>query len=230
MQRIVIGVRNRLVALFLAGLLAILPLVITIAIIGWVGGIIHSIVGPRSFVGRQLQSVAESFELGTGAAYLVACVVVLAAIFLLGVFVQMGGRRLLHGLFDQVIPRIPLVGSVYTTAAQVVGMLGKSEETDLKGMSVVYCSFGKADGIGLLALLPSPERYRFDAREYYVVFIPTSPVPMTGGLLFVPCESVRPVDINVEALMSIYLSMGVTGPDLLAGRKKAQSAEDAEKP
>ena len=33
-----------------------------------------------------------------------------------------------------------------------------------------------------------------------------------GGLLFVPADMVQPVDVSVEGLMSIYVSMGVTTP------------------
>jgi uncharacterized membrane protein len=42
---------------------------------------------------------------------------------------------------------------------------------------------------------------------------------MTGGLLFVPVDSVKPVDMSIESLMSIYLSMGVTGPQFLKNGK-----------
>ena len=38
---------------------------------------------------------------------------------------------------------------------------------------------------------------------------------MTGGLLFAPVESVQPVEISIESLMSVYLSMGVTAPQFL---------------
>jgi uncharacterized membrane protein len=38
---------------------------------------------------------------------------------------------------------------------------------------------------------------------------------MTGGRLFVPVESMQPVQMSVESLMSVYLSMGVTGPQFL---------------
>jgi uncharacterized membrane protein len=48
---------------------------------------------------------------------------------------------------------------------------------------------------------------------------------MTGGLLFVPVDSVRPVDMSVESLMSIYLSMGVTGPEFLAERPRREEAK-----
>jgi uncharacterized membrane protein len=42
------------------------------------------------------------------------------------------------------------------------------------------------------------------------VIVPTAPVPVGGGLLFVPQEWVRPAEVGMEALTSIYVSMGVT--------------------
>jgi len=47
------------------------------------------------------------------------------------------------------------------------------------------------------------------------VVIPTAPMPIGGGLLFVPLEMLRPADVSVEALMSIYVSMGMTAPQFL---------------
>jgi len=76
-----------------------------------------------------------------------------------------------------------------------------------------------------LAILPTPNRYPIEGRDYYIVYIPTSPVPMTGGLLFVPVESVRMVDMSVESLMSIYLSMGVTGPQFLAEESSSRTEQ-----
>ena len=111
--------------------------------------------------------------------------------------------------------RIPIAGSIYGAATQIVGLFEKKDESELKRMSVVYCVFGKENGTGILALLPTPERYPINGREYHIVYIPTSPIPMTGGLLFAPVESVQPVAMSVESLMSVYLSMGVTAPQFL---------------
>ena len=36
-----------------------------------------------------------------------------------------------------------------------------------------------------------------------------------GGLLFVPAEVVQPTELNVDGLMSIYVSMGVTAAQYL---------------
>jgi uncharacterized membrane protein len=216
MHGIIKGSWRRVVGLFLTGLFTILPLVITLAVIAWVAGFIQRLIGPDSFVGRRLEQMGESFA-GDNAllAYFLGCVLVLAAIFVLGIVAQMGFRRLLHGLVSPVIKSIPIAGSVYGAASQLVGLLEKRDDSDMQGMRVVYCLFGKENGTGLLALLPTADRYPIDGREYHMVYIPTSPVPMTGGLLFVPVDSIRPVDMSVESLMSIYLSMGVTGSEFL---------------
>ena len=44
------------------------------------------------------------------------------------------------------------------------------------------------------------------------MLVPSAPVPVGGCLVYVPVEWVRPADFGVEALMSIYVSMGVTTP------------------
>jgi uncharacterized membrane protein len=79
----------------------------------------------------------------------------------------------------------------------------------------VFCTFGKEGGVGLLALLVSPQRFRINGRDYQVVIVPTAPVPVGGGLLFVPAEAVVPADMSVDGLMSIYVSMGVTAGEFM---------------
>jgi len=224
MKRLITGFWKRMLAYFLAGLFTILPLVITVAVIVWVANFIQGIIGEDTAVGGLLRSMGSFYtEDNETLAKIMGCVVVLGAIFILGVIVQMGFRKLFDRLISPIIRSIPIAGSVYGAATQVIGLLEKRDDSELKGMSVVYCVFGEENGTGLLALLPTPDRYPIDGRDYHIVYIPTSPVPMTGGLLFVPVESVRPVDMSVESLMSIYLSMGITGPQFLTDQNAAES-------
>ena len=217
MHRLVSGTHRRVVATFLAGLIAILPLVITIVVIVWVAKFIQGLVGPSSFFGGWLQSAGMHLAPAgnTTLAYLTGCLLVLASIFLLGMLVRTGIRKVMDNIVGAIMRRIPIAGSVYGAATQIAGLLEKKEDSELKRMSVVYCMFGKENGTGILALMPTPDRYPINGREFHIVYIPTSPVPMTGGLLFVPVESVEPVDMSVESLMSVYLSMGVTAPQFL---------------
>jgi uncharacterized membrane protein len=37
-------------------------------------------------------------------------------------------------------------------------------------------------------------------------------VPVGGGLIYVPASWIKPAEMGVEELMTIYVSMGVSGP------------------
>ena len=55
---------QKLARCFMAGLLAILPLVLTIAIVSWVAGFVRSYLGPETWVGRVIESIG--FKLSRG--------------------------------------------------------------------------------------------------------------------------------------------------------------------
>jgi uncharacterized membrane protein len=109
--------------------------------------------------------------------------------------------------------RIPLIGNLYGTSKQLVGMFDNNDPKKLQGMKAVFCNFG--NGCSVLGLLVSPNRYRINDRDYQAVIIPTAPVPIGGGLFFMAVDSVQPADMSIDGLMSIYVSMGVTAGHFL---------------
>jgi len=74
---------------------------------------------------------------------------------------------------------------------------------------------GQETGVVFLALMPTPERFWIDGRNYRATIIPTAPVPVGGGLIFVPADGVKPADVSVDSFMSIYVSMGVTAKQFM---------------
>jgi len=200
---------------FLAGILAILPLVITVAVVAWAGSLVSQFLGPSTVVGKALSNLGFRFATNATAAYVVGAALVLALVFLLGAAVEAGAKGFVHRLLDAAVQRIPIIGSVYGTSRQLVGLMDKKADAELKGMRAVFYCFGGQNGVGVLALLVSPERFRINGRDYLIGIVPTAPVPVGGGLLFVPAEMVQPADVSVEGLMSIYVSMGVTAPQFM---------------
>ena len=89
-------------------------------------------------------------------------------------------------------------------------MIGPNENDAMKGMTPVFCSFGKEAPSRVLALLVSPERYTVLDRDHLIVIIPTAPVPFGGAMMFIPVENVVPAGMPIDGLMSMYLSMGAT--------------------
>ena len=207
---------NQLLRYFLAGVFAVLPLVITVAVVMWVANFLGTFLGPGTIIGGALRNVGLQFATNSALAYVVGWAFVLGVIFLLGMLVELGARRLLQGKLDSLAVRIPLLGGVYGTVRQLVGMMDKSQNADLQGMTVVFCNFGQESGASFLALLASPTPIRIGEAEYHAVIIPSAPVPVGGSLIFVPTKNIQRADISVDAFMSIYVSMGVTGPQFLA--------------
>ncbi|MDY0170282.1 MAG: DUF502 domain-containing protein [Thermoguttaceae bacterium] len=204
-----------IIRFFLAGVFAVLPLVITVAAVIWVAGFFGQLVGPGTLLGELLRSLGLQVATDKTMAYIVGWVLVLGLIFLLGVLVEAGARRLIFERLDAMANHVPLVGGVYGTARQLVSMMDKKKSADLQGMRVVFCQFGKETGAAFLALLPTPESFRIGDVDYHAVLIPSAPVPVGGSLIFVPTSSVVPANLSVDAFMSIYVSMGVTGPQFL---------------
>lgn len=204
------GLCSRITRWFLAGLITVLPLFITLAVIMWVADYVEQLFGPRTPFGQALSKLGLQFVSNDVIAFLIGIVLVLGLIFLIGVAVESGARNFLQRITDAVLHRIPVVGSIYGTSKQVVALFEKKDTDALKGMQVVMCFFGDQGGAGFLGLLVSPELYRINDRDYHIVIVPTAPVPIGGALLFVPSSVVQKTTISVEGLMSIYVSMGVT--------------------
>ncbi|HRD86628.1 MAG TPA: hypothetical protein PLF63_15835, partial [Rubrivivax sp.] len=61
----------------------------------------------------------------------------------------------------------------------------------------------------------TPEPVWIAGRAYLAVIVPTAPVPVGGGLLYLPREWVEPAEVGFEALTSIYVSMGLSSPQHL---------------
>jgi uncharacterized membrane protein len=211
----------QLTAYFLTGLFAVLPLVITLAIVGW----LVSFISPDTPVGRVLMqlgawvSPATEEELAAGTSWIptvLGLIVVIGGLFAFGfVLVELGIRKWLGRLVDGLVARVPLIGQVYGTSKQLVEMLDKSDKEQLQGMAPVFCYFGRERNAGVLALLVSPQHFVIKGREYQIVVVPTAPVPFGGGMLFIPTELVEPAEMSVDGLMSIYISMGVTAPQYM---------------
>lgn len=196
---------------WLAGLLVVLPIGLTIVLVVWLADLLIRFFGPGSIVGRMFAAIGAPLAGDSPFAYLLGTLLLIAAIYPIGLAVQAGLKRPLKTLADRTLRRIPLLGSLYDMADRVVGLLDRSQSADLRAMSPVWCFFG-GDGAAVLALAPSAEPITIEGRAYRAVLVPTAPVPVGGGLLYVPVEWVKPAQVGMDRVISTYVSMGMTPP------------------
>ena len=192
------GISNRIVRCFAAGAFAVLPLLLTVMAISWSISFMAGLVGPDTFLGGLLSKIGLKFVSNSNFAYIAGWLSLGVIIFVVGFLVESGMRELFKKLADAILKRIPLIGKVYDTSQQLVDMLDTGGDDKLQGMSVAYCTFAEGGGVGVLALLPTKEEININSRPHHIVLVPQSPVPIGGGLLFIPVEYVEHVDMSVD--------------------------------
>lgn len=202
---------KRILQVFLAGLLAALPLALTIFIVGWSLTLVNQYLGPGSEFGQFLISLG--LGVSTTASYLGGLVVIIAVIYLLGVIVESRIGAWIAALFERIIRGTPLISNVYDLSSRVVSVVGsKDSDANLKNMKPVWCFFGGKPGAAVLALMPTSRPIVHDETSYLAVLIPSAPVPFGGALIYVPESWVEPAPGYVDDLISVYVSMGITPP------------------
>ncbi|MBV8089851.1 MAG: DUF502 domain-containing protein [Alphaproteobacteria bacterium] len=197
---------------FIAGFLVVLPLAVTVTVIVWVGTFIYAYLGPDSAIGRILTSIGFNFSSSPAAAYALGAVVVIGLVYMLGILVESRLESRVRRLIDSLVERIPLVSSLYDVTKRFIAIVDRKNQEGLKSMSPVWCFFGGEGGAAVLGLLPMPKPILIGEHQYHVVLVPSAPVPVGGCLVYVPVQWVKPAEFGVEALMSIYVSMGVVSP------------------
>lgn len=122
------------------------------------------------------------------------------------------GRRLI-GSFDRTLNTIPIIRSVYPYTKQVVDFFLSDHELEFDTVvaapypSEGVWAIGFVTGQGLKSL-----NTELGAR-YVSVFVPTSPMPMTGFTVFLEAKRLVPLDITVDEALRITVSAGVLVPN-----------------
>ncbi|MGI9423399.1 MAG: DUF502 domain-containing protein [Hyphomicrobiaceae bacterium] len=203
---------------FLLGLLALLPLTLTVIAIVWSASLVEQFVGPNSMIGGFLVDLGLSFVDSKVVAYVAGILLVLLVIFTLGLLLQRRLARQALRIINNLFRRIPVVGKIYELADRFISVFGISDDPKMTSMTPAWCFFGGDGGTAVLALLPSSEPIEIDGYEYLAILVPSAPVPVGGGLLFVRKDWVKPANVGMEGLTSIYVTMGVSAPAMLQGK------------
>lgn len=137
------------------------------------------------------------------------------------------GRQLIH-LAEGWVDRMPLVRSVYNALKQIMETVLSQSSTSFQQACLVEYP---RKGIWAVAFVSTAARGEVaakcgdDGEEVMGVFLPTTPNPTSGFLLFVPRKDVMPLDMTVEEAAKLVISAGLVTPPTL--EEKALAAKRA---
>jgi uncharacterized membrane protein len=213
--------RNNVVTTFLAGLVVLLPVVLTILIIAWIVGFLRGQLGPGTFLGEILLRGGATIT-GPGYDTLAFCLGVLIAlvgIWFLGFIARSEAQESISRFIDRIFTQVPIIRAIYNPVSRVVRMT-TDKNTDFSGMSVVACRFAGLE-TDVLALLASQEVYVIGGERRRMVYLPAAPIPMSGGLLLIAEHAIVPVpEMKVDDLLRIYFSLGALASDSMPSSLK----------
>ncbi len=205
---------------FLTGLVVVLPVALTIYLIWTVVGIIDARVLPLVPVRYNPENIFGRNIFGLGLLIFVVFTTLVGALTK-GLF----GRQIIH-FGERIVERMPIVRSVYNGLKQIVEtMLSKSGTSFREACLIEY----PRKGIWSIAFISTDARGEVPLKagepELVSVFLPTTPNPTSGFLLFLPRRDVVVLDMSIEDAAKLVISAGLVSPptkaEIAAGRRVA---------
>ncbi len=196
----------KLRAYLFTGILVTAPVAITFYLaykfIFWVDVFVNKMLPPQ----YQLDNYLPMTIPGLGLVVLIAFLMVVgmfAAGFLGRFFIRLG---------EWFVAKMPLVSSVYSLLKQIFETVFSSKTQAFK--KVVMLEYPR-EGIWILGLVSADLTGEVEKKlpeEMVNVFIPTTPNPTSGFLIFVPKKDVIEMDMSVEEAIKFIVSGGLVEP------------------
>ena len=201
---------------FLTGVVVIAPVGLTVwliwSVIGWVDGVVLPFVPGRyqpenilkTFLGLDIHLQLR----GVGVVFFL-----IFTTFIGWLAKGLLGRSLIRST-ERFVNRMPVVRSIYSGVKQIAEtVFSQADRSFEKACMVEY----PRKGIWAVGFISTPARGEIrargnDGKEMLSVFVPTTPNPTSGFLLFFPEEDVIELDMTIEDAAKLVISAGLVYP------------------
>ena len=198
---------------FVAGLIVIMPAVISIAVVVWLFGTIANITDLLLFF---LPQEITHRNNGNGPMYWYwSAIAFMLAIFLIGVLGRLArnyiGKKMID-LVENALLRVPLLNKIYSTIKQVNEAFSVGKKSAFQ--TVVLIQF-PSKGIYSLGFITSDQNNEVQAKtneKIVCIFVPTTPNPTSGWLVLVPEKDVTKLEMSVADAIKFIISLGSVSP------------------
>lgn len=190
---------------FITGLLVVVPIWGTVLVLKTLFVTLDGLLGdiPAKYV-------TQRYVPGVGILVLVS-VILLAGVLARNI---MGGR--IVAAWEDLLQRVPVVRGIYATIKAMMDVLSFKDRTGetTKYSRVVMIEFPRKGqyALALVTGITPGEVQDISPDRVINVYVPTSPNPTSGYLLFVPESELIPVNMSVDEAMKMMFSGGMYTP------------------
>jgi uncharacterized membrane protein len=213
---------RRIRGYFLAGVLVTMPLAVTFAVASWFVIFVDSKIVPMIPQAWNPDTYIKDhvgFEIGLPG---LGVVVLLIAITLIGAMTAGFIGRFVIRTGETVLARMPVIRSLYSAIKQILETVLRQQSQAFRQAVLVEYPRRGIWAIGFITGETEGEVQSITTEEVLNVFLPTTPNPTSGFLLFVPRDDLVNLDMSVEEAVKMVISGGiVTPPDRRTDNVKA---------
>ncbi len=207
---------GKLKAYFFTGILVTAPVMITFFVayklIVFVDVSVNKILPPQFALNNYLPFTIPGLGI----------IILVVALILIGMFAAGFLGRFFLRLGEWIVYKVPFISSVYSLLKQIFETFLSSKSDAFK--KVVLLEYPRK-GIWILGFVSTDtegEVKDIVKKDMVNVFIPTTPNPTSGFLIFVPREDVVELEMSVEDGIKFVISGGIVSPEELKQKKKSK--------
>ncbi|MFH2011423.1 MAG: DUF502 domain-containing protein [Pseudomonadota bacterium] len=192
---------------FITGLLATIPITLTIYILKVLIGMVDSV----------LNYLPQKYHPDTYLLFHIpglGLIATLIVVFIVGIITQSILGKKLGTICEWMISKIPFVRNIYVGIKQMVEAIFAQNSKNFKRVVLVEAPRKDMWLVGFLTGITRGEVQYKTEKKVVNVFIPTTPNPTTGIYLLVPEKDIIPLDMGVEDAFKLIMSGGIVTPPM----------------
>jgi uncharacterized membrane protein len=193
------SVANHLKKKFLTGLFVLIPVIVTAYIIYVVVAFIENLVGPA--LRNIFFQVFQREVYITGTAFLIFIVMT----YLTGLFVSNYFGKTVFARVERVVIKIPIVKSIYGSVKDMTEAFSSDKIKSFKEVVLLEFPFKERYAIGLVT-----RRVEIKGVQHCSVFVPTTPNPTSGYIIFIPESDLLFLDMATDDALKYIISLGTS--------------------
>ncbi|OGF54788.1 MAG: hypothetical protein A2Z21_09035 [Candidatus Fraserbacteria bacterium RBG_16_55_9] len=203
---------KRLRAIFISGLLALLPLGLTYFILQFLYKLVEGSFGSGGFLGSLVRNFLGQAPPET-LINLLSILITLAVILAVGALTRFYLGRAAYLYFERILMAIPVLRKLYGTVKQITDAVFNRDMSAFKRVALVEYPRKGLYMIGFVTNQDVPGIEEVVGEKLVSIFIMAPPNPITGIWLIVPEKDVTYLDhITVEEGFRMMMSLGIFMP------------------